>query len=154
MNCTDSKDGSLLCNPRPDRGNFFIPGKQGNSAYRLRGGLPAQQLFGWRSAGGWGRGRRQKWGGQMREKLYRFGVEWEHGEESWWRSAYSFQHRVGVEFIRQSKWWGNNRHSSSSPCKGQTVKRTAPHMLCPTKAFKAEHCMCVTQALTKAYTRH
>lgn len=46
MNCTDSKDGSLLCNPHPDRGNFFILGKQGNSAYRLRGGLPAPQLFG------------------------------------------------------------------------------------------------------------
>lgn len=82
------------------------------------------------------------------------GVGRERGEEeSQWWSVDSFQHRVGLEFIRQSKWWGNNRHSSSSPCEGQTVKRTTPpHMLCPTKAFKAEHCLRVTQAFTKAYT--
>lgn len=82
------------------------------------------------------------------------GVEWEHGEKSWWRSAYCIQHGAGIEFIGQSQWWGNNGHSSKSPFKGQTVKTTAPHMLCPTKAFKAKHSLCVTQALTKAYTLH
>lgn len=154
MNCTDSKDSSLLCNPCPDRGIFFILGKQANGAHRLRGGLPAQQLFGRRSAGGWGGGRGQEGGGQMRKKVYGTGGGREHGEESWWWSVDSFQHRIGLEFIRQSKWWGNNGHSSSSPCEGQTVKRTTPHMLCPRKAFKAKHCLCVTQALTKAYTGH
>ncbi len=39
------------------------------------------------------------------------------------------------------------------PFEGQTVKGTTSHMLCPTKAFKAKHCLHVTQALTKAYTR-
>lgn len=88
------------------------------------------------------------------ESLWDMGFGWEDGEESSWWSVDSFRHRVGLEFIRQSKWWGNNRHSSSSPWEGQTVKRTTPHMLCPTKPFKAKHCLCVIQALTKAYTGH
>lgn len=90
----------------------------------------------------------------MRKRVYGMGVGWEHVEESLWWSVDRFQHRVGLEFIRQSEWWGNNRHSSSSPCEGQTVKRTTPHMLCPTKAFKAKHSLRVAQALTKAYTGH
>lgn len=94
----------------------------------------------------------------LKNQRSRKGLWWELGENIRRRvgdgvpAAFSFG--VGLEFIRQSKWWGNNRHSSSSPCQGQTVRRTTPHMLCSTKAFKAKHCLRVAQALTKSFTGH
>lgn len=156
MNCTDSKDSSLLCNPCPDRGIFFF------LSWVSRPTVPTgwEEVFKLSSCSGEDheedeeedktRNEEDKWGRKC--------MRWELGEDKGRRTgdgvSTAISYRVGLEFIRQSKRWGNNRHSSSSPCEGQTVKRTTPHMLCPTKAFKAKHRLRVTQALTKAYSGH
>lgn len=154
MNCTDCKDRGLLCNPCPDWDIFFswvsrptVPTGWEEVLYLTSCPGENQQENEEEKAA---RNKEIRWG--------RKGLWWELGENIGRRVgdgvSTAFCYRVGLEFIRQSKWWGNNRHSSSSLCQGQTVKRTTPHMLCPTKAFKAKHCLRVAQALAKSYTRH
>lgn len=101
MNCADSKGGQLLCNPHPHPGFFFfflILGQQGNFAYRLRAGLPAQQLLG-------GEDPREDEEEEARNKEDRMrDVDEEHVACEGVPAALSVE--VGGEFIRQSKVMG------------------------------------------------
>lgn len=143
INCTDSKDSSLLCNPCPDWDFFF--------SWVSRATVPT----GWEEVLQLSSCSDEDQQENEEEKAARNkeirsgskGLQWELGENIGRRVGdgvlTGFSYRVGLEFIRQSKWWGNNRHSSSSPYQGQTVKRTTPpHTRCVLQKHLKQNTVC------------